>query len=814
MKQEKRKSSPKKYPYLDEYFKWLLLGVITLTVTVSLYPSLIVKQHAYVLGDVVDKDVKSPKDFLFEDKDATERNIQSAVESVRTVYDHDTTLAAKLTRQVNDAFETMQKTIQEGMSLADQGALTPGDSSGLFTPETEANRRRIEAEKTEAIRKALWDNKPEFEKKLGMPLNSDAFAILEKENFSNDIALYIDKILSEVLENGVVANKEIFLRESEKGITLRRIQEKTETTVSNLRQFYGLDQSLVMVRVIGQPLLKDQNYNLRNLIVDVVQNLIRPNITLNKSETEERKKQAAAAIKPVFYKIKTGEMLLREGERVTELQLLKLKALESQFKDEGVFAKSLGAAMVIISLFIITHLLYLSHLKKLPGSYNRNLLCITCVFIFFIGIAKAASIFSESLAMGATQSINETTLFYGIPIAAGAMTVCLFFGMEIAIPFAVLMAICTAVVYDVHFQILIYLFLNGVMAAYWIQNCRERKVFIKAGLKLGLLNVLLVVSAEIYSGNLSWIGIAWGAVFAFAGGVGTGIVTSGLSPLIELTFGYTTDITLLELLNLDRPIMKRLMIEVPGTYHHSMVVGTMVEAAASEIGANPLLAKACGYYHDIGKIKKPLYFVENQEDGINRHDRLAPSMSSLILISHVKDGMEMGREHKLGQAIIDTIEQHHGTSLIQYFYEKAKKQKGEHAVKIEDFRYPGPKPQTREAGLVMLADVLEAASRTLENPTPSRIQRLVQELINKIFSDGQLDNCELTLKDLHNIARGFNKILTGIHHHRIEYPETALLTGGNGRNGSPDRKPARQIQNSAKSAESKNAGHLRRLGQS
>ena len=442
MNQEKRKASPKKYPYLDEYFKWLLLGVITLTVTVSLYPSLIVKQHAYVLGDVVDKDFKSPKDFLFEDQDATERNIRSAVESVRTVYDHDTTLAAKLTRQVNDAFETMQKTIQEGMSSADQGASAPEDTSGVSAPQTEG-------EKGEATRKALWDNKPEFEKKLGIPLSSDAFAILEKENFSNNIALYIDKILSEVLENGVVANKEIFLRESEKGITLRRIQEKTETTVSNLRQFYGLDQSKVMVRVIGQPLLKDQNYNLRNLIVDVVQDLIRPNITLNKNETEERKKQAAAAIKPIFYKIKTGEMLLREGDRVTELQLLKLKALESQFKDEGIFAKSLGAAMVIISLFIITHLLYLSHLKKLPGSYNRNLLCITCVFIFFIGIAKAAAIFSESLTMGAGQSINETTLFYGIPIAAGAMTVCLFFGLEIAIPFAVLMAICTAVVYDV-----------------------------------------------------------------------------------------------------------------------------------------------------------------------------------------------------------------------------------------------------------------------------------------------------------------------------------------------------------------------------
>jgi len=809
MRQEKRKKKLEKYHRLYEHFKWLLLGVLTLTVTVSLYPSLVVKQHAYLLGDVVDTDIKAPKDFLFEDRAATELNVQMAVESVRTVYDHDTILAEELTQQVNDAFEAMRKTVQEGIS-----AMPDEAPPGLSPLEKEMDRRRLEEARAQLIKKTIWDKKPEFEKKLGITLNSGAFTILEKEGFTNDIALYISRILSEVLDNGVVANKEILLRETEKGITLRRIEEKTETTVTNLRQFYGLDQSKVMVRVVGQPLIKDLNYNLRNLIVDVVQNLIDPNITLNKHETEERKKQAASEVKPIFYKIKTGEMLLREGERVTELQLLKLKSLESQFKDEGVFAKSLGAAMVIISLFVISHLLYLSYLKKLPGSYNRNLLCITCIFIFFMGVAKATTIFSESLPVGATLSINETTLFYGIPIGAGAMAICLFFGMEIAIPFAVLMAICTALVYDIGFEILIYLLLNGVMAAYWIQNCRERKVFIKAGLKLGLLNILLVIAAEIYSGNLSGMHIMWGTVFAFVGGVGTGIVTSGLSPLIELAFGYTTDITLLELANLDRPILKRLMIEVPGTYHHSVVVGTMVEAAASEIGANPLLAKVCGYYHDIGKIKKPLYFIENQEDGINRHDKLAPSLSSLILIAHIKDGMEMARKNKLGQAIIDTIEQHHGTSLIRYFYNKAKAQKGAHTVKIEDFRYPGPRPQTREAGLVMLADVLEAASRTMENPTPSRMQRLVQELINKIFSEGQLNNCELTLKDLHNIARSFNKILTGIHHHRIEYPETALLTGGNGKNGSTDRKPARQIQDNAKTSERKSPSHLRRLGQS
>jgi cyclic-di-AMP phosphodiesterase PgpH len=279
-----------------------------------------------------------------------------------------------------------------------------------------------------------------------------------------------------------------------------------------------------------------------------------------------------------------------------------------------------------------------------------------------------------------------------------------------------------------------------------------------------------------------------------------------------MVFHYTTDITLLELSNLDRPILRRLMLEAPGTYHHSVVVGSLVEAAAAEIGANPILSKVCGYYHDIGKLKQPLYFIENQSDGRNRHDKLAPSMSALILIAHVKNGVEIAREHKLGQSIIDTIQQHHGSSLISFFYEKAKAVKGEDAVNIDDFRYPGPRPQTREAGLVMLADVVEAASRTLENPTPSRIQGLVQNLISKIFSDGQLDHCELTLKDLHLIAKSFNKILNGIHHHRIEYQESAAMTSGKPKNGNLDRRSAKPSPAAKTKTTDDRQAHFKRLG--
>ncbi|MBN2720333.1 MAG: HDIG domain-containing protein, partial [Proteobacteria bacterium] len=224
----------------------------------------------------------------------------------------------------------------------------------------------------------------------------------------------------------------------------------------------------------------------------------------------------------------------------------------------------------------------------------------------------------------------------------------------------------------------------------------------------------------------------------------------------------------------NQPALKEMILRAPGSYHHSVMVGSLAEAAAEEIGANPLLARVAAVYHDIGKISKPEYFVENQEDRDNRHTNLSPNMSALILSSHVKDGVEIGREYRLPRRIIDIIKQHHGTRLISYFYNKAKEQEDPsvQTVDAKDFRYPGPKPQSREAALVMLADAVEAASKVLSSPTPSRIRGVVQKVINDIFIDGQLDESNLTLRDLHQIAKSFTRTITGILHHRIDYPES------------------------------------------
>jgi len=776
--------------------RWALLVAVTIIFTILLYPNLAIKKYSYKLGDVVTRDIKAAKNFLIEDKNATEASRKQAVENVLTVYDHDVNMTQKTNQKIKKAFDELRATLETIKSI---NSLKKSKTS---SPENEEQKL--------TIHNLIWQKKTDFEERIGISVSDADYKTIELEAFSSDISNLISNILAEILDNGVVANKEMLLKEADRGIILSDIKTKNEMLVYDLKHFYGLDQAKIMVTVIGNPILRNKTPDLRNMIVDFAQRLIQPNITLNRSETEERKKAAYSEVKPIFYKIKAGEMLLREGERVTKDQLLKLKIYQEGVKNEKVLTNCIGSALFILCILMTVYALCIHNRPNL--NTTKNLLFLASVLITFFFISSISASLADSVSHFTPFSISADSVSYGIPLAAAAMTTCLFLGIELAIPIAMLISIGTAIIFKNRFDIFVYFLLNSLMAAYWMQNCRERKVFIKAGLKLGLLNVILVTVIDVYIGGSTIFKLMWDWGFAFLGGIGAGIVTAGIAPLVEIAFDYTTDIKLLELANLDQPILRRLMLEAPGTYHHSVIVGTMVEAAAAEIGANPSLAKVCGYFHDIGKIKKPLYFIENQANGVNRHDKLAPSMSSLILIAHIKDGVEIAKQNKLGNAIIETIRQSHGTSLISYFYDKAKQLKGENGINTDDFRYPGPKPQTREAGLVMLADAVEAASRTLSNPTPARILGLVQNLINKIFSDGQLDNCELTLKDLHNIAKSFNKILNGIYHHRIEYPEKQLLTNGTGKNGSFDRQQAKEIQDIDGDNSTKNHRHLKRLG--
>jgi len=790
--------------------RWLVLATVIFTFTAILSPNLIVSQQTYQLGDIADSDIKAPHDYSIENRAATEESRRKAAEEVLTVYDYDTALGRRLNGRLQETLKIIRDTVPfvpEGN--APQAPELPADSSLARGPA--------------ALKPVAWrptaDQIKNVEQQTGYPLSAEGISRLALARLDPATLDSLEEVLAGIMDTGVVMNREMLLKEIDRGIILRVVGTQKEKEVRNLRGYLDLEQAKVGLESAAAPHMKDLEPETGDLLLGYLKELIQPNITLNRRETEERRREAAESVPPAQYLIKSGEMIIREGERINGQALMKLEGLRESVRKSSPWINGFGAAALVLCLLLSSYVIYSNPHSGRPPVTNKQLVFMATVLIVFLIMAAGSEALAQALTHSHPSAVPLESMLFSIPLAAGAMIIGMFMGFEAAVLFSVVLAVCTALLFHNRLEICIYFLINGIMAAYWIQTCRERRIFITTGLKLGLVNLVMVAAIHILTSEFTPTHLLWNLVFAVIGGISVGIVSAGLVPLLEMGFGYTTDITLLELANLDQPILRRLMMEAPGTYHHSVIVGSMVEAAAAEIGANPLLAKVCGYFHDIGKIKKPLYFIENQVHTRNRHDKLAPSMSALILISHIKEGVEIARQNKLGEAIIDTIRQHHGTSLIQFFYEKAKKKRGAENVRIDDFRYPGPLPQTREAGLVMLADVVEASSRTLANPTPARIQGHVQKIINGIFSEGQLDNCELTLKDLHSIAKSFIQILNGIHHHRIDYPEQAPAhANGNQRretkekNGRSNHQPPKQTSDSDQRRQPESPGHLKRLG--
>lgn len=765
------------------YLLWLMLICLTVLFTFIHFPKQNRISYSYGVGDVAERDIKAPKNILVEDKEATNYKKNQIKESVKIVYDFDSSLLKKISSNIDAAMQV------------------PGK---LFDKARQENQ---EPDPTFAI---VLETKPAFEEKLGIKVSRGAYLILYKNSFSREIAQKIKAILDKILTNGIVANKEILLKESHKGIILRTIGSKKERTVNALKVFYGPNQAETMVRIVGEPILKGIDYNLSNLIVDLCQKLLQPNITLNKNETEKRIQKAVAQIKPILYEIRSGEMILREGERVDKMQQVKLAALQEQAEKKDIFISSAGIALITFFTILIIYLLFLKDHKKLRTDHNKHICFLVLGLILYLTFAKFSIYIAQSASLESPWDISSISFFMILPLPSAAMITCLFLGFEVALFFTIILSILTAIAFSGSFEVFIFFFLSSITAAWLTKERQERKNFIIAGFKLAVFNAVLAVSLGFYSlAQPNIIILSKEMILAFCGGLFSAIITIGFAPLIEIVFDYTTDYKLLEYSNLDQPLIKRLMIEAPGTYNHSVIVATLSEAAASAIGVSGLKAKVMGYYHDIGKLNKTLYFIENQADGKNRHDKLAPSMSALILIGHVKKGVELAKQYKLGNEIIEGITQHHGTALIKYFYQKCLNSRTD-KVKEENFRYPGPKPQTREAGIVMLADVVEAAVRALDRPTPSRIRGRVKELINDIFADGQLEECELTLKDLHQIAKSFNNILTSIYHTRIEYPDK-FQEKKKEKNGNIDRQSAKK-ENFNQHNPPKDKTNFKRLG--
>jgi len=775
---------------------WFILFSLSVVISVLLFPHAITGPRIYLAGDIAERDIKASQDFLVEDASLTEKGRVEASRSALSVYDFDPE-GMNLISRIRDTFRLGREYLAKSKLAA--GAHDSAPAAEIQRPSRESFRNEV----MEA---------------LGITPGEDLLNQLIKTDFSAETEETAITLLVNCLRTGVVADESVLKGEAGKGLLLRDIRTEKEKAYSETGGFFTLhgarnfikEQGKMIAASLSSPEVAKASYSLAVAVVQA-------NVTFNKRETELRRDQALREVKPIYFIVKRGEMLVREGERITPEHLIKLTEHNKVLKRKEMLT---GAPAMALLISLVLSALYLVGLLKSKfsraGSTDLLLFAVTLVGLFLV--IMAAGFIADELARG-TGLFSSRAFIFAMPVATGAMVIAVFNGMKVGASFSIIASILSAIVIGGRIEWFMYFFISSLLSAYGVKDCRERAVFIKTGVKVGLAHIVMALAIQALDGSLATPETAVVCAAGFVGGILSGVITTGIIPIIEITFGYTTDIKLLEQANLDQPLLRELMVQAPGTYHHSVIVSTMVEAAAKGIKANPLLAKVAAYYHDIGKVKKPLYFVENQLGGENRHERLAPSMSSLILISHVKEGCELAGKFGLGREIRDIIRQHHGTSLISFFYERAKEQaekKGDKAVKVkeEDFRYPGPKPQTKEAGLIMLADATEAASRTISEPTAARIQGLVQKIINKAFSDGQLDECELTLKDLNEIARSFNKTLGGIFHQRIEYPQPVIKIAPvrRGSIGNTDSVQAEDSRIKRREDKKEGGGTLRRLG--
>lgn len=734
--------------------RWAIAVILSLGLSILLAPRLYDYKTDYRHGMIAQENIKADREFLVEDVSSTRQKKYDAALNVRPVYDYDPELALTLRTKMKNAFALAQS------------------------------------------QKDFMDKKL-LDEALGVALTQNEFSFLKSNSFSDDLLYKLSGIISSFYQKTLIVPAPFKNNEREKGLTIvngiTRVDENL-IDVSTVLYIKGIDH--ILHKAVNT-IMRNDPPEARKISFSVLKKIVLPNLIFNPEETDRKIKATVDEIKPVYFQVQKNEMIVREGEKIGYLELAKLEAFHKTVQDNKI-----SSATVIVGIFMtvlfLTLLLYFWRTRnwlKAPARSNVDFFVFAIVAILQIFFVKAGIFISVAINR-AFPSIPVEACYFAIPFACGAMIIAVLINRNVAMIISVLTSFLISLLFDEKIFFPLFSFLGSVAASYHIVNSRQRSTFLKVGLFLGLINMAAIICLNLLTGHLLDDGatLLISLAMGLLGGIVTGIMVAGITPVFESLFGFITDIKLLELANLNQPLFQRMIIEAPGTYHHSIIVASLVEAAADAIGANSLLAKVSAYYHDIGKLTKPHYYIENQTGHENRHDKLSPKMSSLIIISHVKEGCELAVQVKLGQPIINIIREHHGTSLVSFFFNKAKKDKDEsiRSLTESDFRYPGPKPQTREAGLVMLGDVIEASSRTLSNPTPARIRSLVRERIERIYMDGQLDDCELTLKNLNTIAETFTRILTGIFHHRVDYPESPQkeTNGKKENNENPNRKLA------------------------
>ena len=736
-------------------------GVVALLLTPETFTQRIPGDDA--LGTPAVGNYKAARDYLIVDAEATREARAAAAAAERPVYTFDDAAAEDAAARLREAFARRRAEVPE--------------------PRVGEGRRR----ETSEGRRGASSARAELERELGVALREEDVATLSAASFSEALEGHLVALVNHGLAGRVVGEDRSRLAAARgRGIVTRSLRggvQVSERVLADVGLVRDLDEARADVERAAAALPAPVTPRERAALGRVAAALTRPTLVFDGTETTARQREAVEKTKPVVIQVKRGEKVVGDGEVIEERHLTILRGIRAQTRATDVVVVRLAAATLVAALV----LLLWRHARRNVLRFRprrKDAVLLALALLGTAGLAAAGHAVGDALH-DRFPRLGPDTFFYLVPFAAGTLVVRCVLSVEVALLFAVASGAVVGLVAGGSHFIALQATLTAVVASGLVSRTRDRAGLFRVGLGVGVVGAVLVAAAQLFAGGAAAEAIP-PAVAALAGGaVVLPVVVVGMLPIIEWAFVYLTDVKLLELANLNHPALKDLIVQAPGTYHHSVIMGAIVEAAAAAIGANPLLAKVCAYYHDIGKIRNPLYFAENQRAD-NRHDTLAPSMSALVVKRHVTDGIELARHWGLPRAVADAIPEHHGTRLVSFFWAQARQRAADApdgeggAVDESLFRYPGPKPQSRETALVMIADACEASARALPEPTSQALRALVHKRINEIFGEGQLDECELTLRDLNAIAGAVTRALEGVYHARPDYPAAQPGSAGPG----------------------------------
>lgn len=733
---------------------WVVLFL--LVGTWALAPSGLLFHPRVSIGEIADRDFLASEEILLPDEAATATRQQEARDAVLPVYDFHSG------REWIEKLETLFSEGQRSLGL-DTGVDVDGqeDQRGAPVPVDTV------AELAETLRAAT-----------GWELAPAAVTLLVEQRFSPRLADELPDIAQGVLRRGVVANKELLLTHRMRGITVRDLDSGAETLRLDLYDTFAYPDEVRAALGSEMRAVAGLSASQRRTLVALLLDTLRPNLTINESETQMRKETAAESTSAVVSQIRRGQVIVRKGDAIDSSAAAMINSVVA---GRTWIQRVLPVLGTFLLLALSAWVLWLGvRLERIADHSSRRRLSeiLILLLLSLLGV-RLGCLVAEAMSSAFDRVPYDTFSSYVliVPFAALALLAMLLFGRQPAILLAAVASVLVWRFSDASVPWLVLYSFSGSLAAIFALErfqVRLRMVMTRVGLVVGAVNVVVVLMLTALSGaqDLVPARLGFDLLCALGGGLVVGAVASFALPILETLLGLTTDIKLAELANTNLPLLRRLAFEAPGSFQHSLMVANLAKQGCEQIGADAELAYTGGLYHDIGKIRRAEYFIENQRGGHNPHDGLQPSMSALILINHIKDGVDLARRHHLPPPILAAIKQHHGTRLIKYFYNRAKERLDPSTGEVSEaeFRYPGPKPRNKVMGVLMLADAVEAASRTLVEPTTHKLRSLIRRLVDDCQGDGQLDCTDLTLSDLKVVSETFLHVLSNIYHQRIDYP--------------------------------------------